>query len=71
MPKREPLIFKCVLGSIVMKTITLSNTTKEPIVYFVKLEGSSDFSIEEDQVKIEPGGKYNYNIKFTSRISDE
>ncbi|CAD8050766.1 unnamed protein product [Paramecium sonneborni] len=71
MPKREPLMFKCVLGSIIMKTITLTNTTKEPIVYFVKLEGSSDFSIEEDQIKIEPGGKYNYNIKFTSRISDE
>lgn len=48
MPKRESLIFKCVLGSIVMKTITLSNVTRDPIVYFVKLEGSSDFSIEED-----------------------
>lgn len=71
MPRRDPLYFKCTLGSVVMKTITLSNTTKEPILYFVKLEGSTDFSIEEDQVKIEPGSKYNYNIKFTSRISDE
>lgn len=31
-----------------MKTIALTNTTRDPIVYFVKLEGSSDFSIEED-----------------------
>jgi hypothetical protein len=71
MPRKDPLLFKCVLGSVVMKTVTLLNTTKEPIVYFVKLEGSSDFSIEEDQIKIEPGGKCAYNIKFTSRISDE
>lgn len=48
MPRRDPLYFKCTLGSVVMKTITLSNTTKEPILYFVKLEGSTDFSIEED-----------------------
>lgn len=48
MPRKDPLLFKCVLGSVVMKTVTLLNTTKEPIVYFVKLEGSTDFSIEED-----------------------
>lgn len=55
LPKREPLLFQCVLGSVVMKQITLSNPTKEVLAYRVKLEGSPDFSIEEDSVKIEPG----------------
>lgn len=59
------------LGSVVVKTVTIQNPTKETLNYRVKLEGSLDFSIEEDSVSIEPGGKCNFNIKFTSRISDE
>lgn len=52
------------------KNIELSNPSKNPISYWVKLDGSSDFSIEEDNVRIEPGTTVNFPIKFQSRISN-
>lgn len=57
------------LGDMVTKNIELSNPSKNPICYWVKLEGSADFTIETDQVKIEPGASQNFPIKFQSRIS--
>jgi len=61
--------FPAVLGDLVTKNIELSNPSKNPISYWVKLDGSTDFSIEEDCVKIEPGTTVNFPIKFQSRIS--
>ena len=55
---------------MVTKNIELSNPSKNPISYWVKLDGSSDFSIEEDCVRIEPGTTVNFPIKFQSRISN-
>lgn len=69
-PKSTPLMFQCILGAVVVKTIQLHNTTKEPLSYWVKLETlSPDFSIEEDSIRLEPNAKYSYNVKFTSRVS--
>lgn len=51
------------------KNIELTNPSKNPISYWVKLEGSTDFSTDEDNVRIEPGTAVNFPIKFQSRIS--
>ena len=47
--------FPAVLGDMVTKNIELSNPSKNPISYWVKLDGCADFSIEAEQVRIEPG----------------
>lgn len=59
------------LGDLVTKNIELSNPSKNPISYWVKLIGSSDFSIETDQVRIEPGLTIAFPIRFQSRISSQ
>jgi hypothetical protein len=59
-----------VLGDLVTKNIELSNPSKNPISYWVKLDGCTDFMIDEDCVKIEPGTTVNFPIKFQSRISN-
>lgn len=63
--------FPAVLGDMVTKNIELSNPSKNPICYWVKLDGCPDFSIEADQVRIEPGAAQNFPIKFQSRISKQ
>jgi len=56
---------------MVTKNIELSNPSKNPISYNVKLDGCPDFAIENDTVKIEPQQQYNFPIKFQSRISQQ
>jgi hypothetical protein len=63
--------FPAVLGDMVTKNIELSNPSKNPISYWVKLDGCPDFSIEADSVRIEPGAQLNFPIKFQSRISQQ
>ena len=53
-PKAQ-IEFPAVLGDLETKNIELSNPSKNPISYWVKLIGCSDFSIETNQVRIEPG----------------
>lgn len=67
-PKAQ-IEFPAVLGDMVTKNIELSNPSKNPISYHVRLDGCPDFSIEADTVKIEPGVQFNFPIKFQSRIS--
>lgn len=62
-PKAQ-IEFPAVLGDLVTKNIELSNPSKNPISYWVKLIGSSDFSIETDQVRIEPGLTIAFPIRF-------
>ncbi|EAR97253.2 flagellar associated protein (macronuclear) [Tetrahymena thermophila SB210] len=70
-PKQAPLIFSCILGEDIVKTIEITNPTQKPISYWVKYEGSPDFSLEsEDNFRVEPKGVYKYKIKFTSRVSN-
>lgn len=52
--KSTPIIFQCTLGDTVVKHIELTNPTSKQISYYVKYEGHSDFSIEDDVVKLEP-----------------
>ena len=52
------------------KNIELSNPSKNPISYWVKLDGSSDFQIEDNSVRIDPGQTVNFPVKFQSRISN-
>jgi hypothetical protein len=70
-PKSQPIVFQCVLGEEVVKSIDLTNSTAKPISYWVKYEGHPDFQLEgEESIKIEPNKvPTHYKIKFTSRIS--
>lgn len=69
-PKATPIIFSCVLGEEIIKNIELTNPTNKPISYWVKLEGSPDFSIEKENLKLEPGAPaYKFKVRFVSRIS--
>jgi hypothetical protein len=45
-PKGTPILFSCVLGEEVTKTIELNNPTAKPVSYWVKYEGSPDFKPE-------------------------
>ena len=56
---------------MVTKNVELSNPSKNPISYWVKLDGCPDFSIEADTIRIEPGAQMNFPIKFQSRISQQ
>lgn len=70
-PKSQPIVFNCVLGEEVVKSIDLTNNTSKPISYWAKYEGHPDFQLEgDDSFKVEPGKTpYHYKIKFCSRIS--
>ena len=63
--------FPAVLGDLVTKNIELSNPSKQAISYNVKMIGSSDFSVEATQVKIEPGQTIPFPVRFQSRISSQ
>jgi hypothetical protein len=54
--------FPAVLGDLVTKNIELSNPSKNPISYFVKIDGCPDFTIGCDTIKIEPGVQFNFPI---------
>ena len=56
--------FPATLGDLVTKNIELSNPSKNPISYWVKLDGSKDFQIEEECISIQPGQTTNFPIKF-------
>jgi hypothetical protein len=54
-PKSQPIMFQCVLGEEVIKSIDLTNPTGKAISYWAKYEGHPDFVLEgEESFKIEP-----------------
>ena len=73
---RDTLIFSCILGDTILKSVNLANNTKKRIDYIVKKEGSDDFNIESphnlvsNEIKIDPytPGGVDFNIAFKSRI---
>jgi len=67
-PKAQ-IEFPATLGDQVTKNIELSNPSKNPISYWVQCDGSKDFSIEQGDIRIEPGSTINFPIQFQSRIS--
>lgn len=68
-PRQPTIIFSCVLGEEVTKTIELTNPTNKPISYWVKYDGSPDFIPEFlDSFKIEPKMPFKFKIRFVSRV---
>jgi len=61
--------FPAVLGDLVTKNIELSNPSRSTIAYNVKNVGSEDFTIESEDVRIEPGQTIAFPVRFQSRIS--
>jgi hypothetical protein len=61
--------FSTMLGVNVTKNIELTNPSKKAITYYVQLQGSNDFSIKDDQVKIEPRQTVSFPVEFQSRFS--
>lgn len=54
-PKQEPVVFKCILGEEVMRSIELTNPSNKPVLYQVRYEGCEDFKIiSEEKFRIEP-----------------
>ena len=64
--------FPAVLGDLVTKNIELSNPSKTTISYRVELlPARSDFSVEQNEVRIEPGQSIPFPVRFKSRISKQ
>eukprot|EP00927_Polykrikos_kofoidii_P033789 TRINITY_DN28631_c0_g1_i1.p1 TRINITY_DN28631_c0_g1~~TRINITY_DN28631_c0_g1_i1.p1 ORF type:complete len:1661 (+),score=302.97 TRINITY_DN28631_c0_g1_i1:478-4983(+) len=63
------IVFSTMLGVNVTKQIELTNPSKRAITYFVQLEGSNDFVIKEDQVRIEPRQTISFPVEYQSRFS--
>jgi len=63
------IVFSTMLGQAVVKNIELTNPSKKSITYFVNLQGSSDFSIKESLVKIEPKQTVSFPVEYHSRFS--
>jgi hypothetical protein len=61
-----------VLGDEVVKNVELQNPAAKPIVYWINIEGSTDFFVEEmREVIIPPKSSASLPVKFRSRISAE
>ena len=69
-PKKEPILFSGILGDVVEKNIEIFNPTIKNISYHVKLEGCTDFAIEEEFLRLEPKEKVSFKVKFKSRVSN-
>lgn len=74
LPKAGPEVFKCVLGEEVTKDIELKNSSSNKVLaYWVKIEGSSDFTVEKDEVRLDPkSGPYKFKVykKTTNKNHD-
>jgi hypothetical protein len=66
---RQTIEFKCMLDETVVKNIMVTNPTKKALTYLVKLEGMSDFSIENDSIMILPKQTGQFPVKFYARVS--
>ena len=64
MPKAS-LPFECKLGETAAKDLELSNPSKRPLYYTVKLEGHKDFSAAASLVRIDPRGTAKLGLKCT------
>mmetsp|Transcript_28943 Transcript_28943/g.66987 ORF Transcript_28943/g.66987 Transcript_28943/m.66987 type:complete len:2816 (+) Transcript_28943:96-8543(+) len=57
------------LSDTVTKLIELTNPSTKSIVYSVRLDGSPDYHVQMDEVKIEPKSKIHLGIDFVSRFT--
>lgn len=64
------IIFACPLGEKVEKKLDLSNNSVKPVNYWVKIEGSGDFSIEGvESLNIPSKGMIQFPVIFQSRVT--
>mmetsp|Transcript_76352 Transcript_76352/g.221693 ORF Transcript_76352/g.221693 Transcript_76352/m.221693 type:complete len:2886 (+) Transcript_76352:129-8786(+) len=63
------IVFCTMLGVNMTKNIELTNPSKKAITYNVKLQGSSDFSVKEEMIKIEPKQTVSFPVEYHSRFS--
>lgn len=57
------------LGEPCVKTIELTNPSKKPISYWVRLEGCEDFQMQSDTVDIEAKSSLDFAVTLNPRIS--
>jgi len=66
------LEFPCMLKGTCIRNVLLNNPSNKKITYGVRLDGGgTDFTIEKDQVEIDPKQTVPFSIKYTSRISKQ
>jgi hypothetical protein len=66
---KDTIVFETKIGDTVSKKVTLQNPHLQLLIYNVMLDANSDYSISEQQVKIEPKTQHDFIISFTGRIS--
>ena len=66
---KDTLVFECKVDDSATKKVTLQNPHLQLLTYNVMLDGSSDFVIKENQIKIEPKTSQEFYITFNGRIS--
>lgn len=65
------IVFTCPLGEKLEKKIDLANTSAKPVNYWVRIEGSSDFSIEgNDTITLPAKGNAQFPVVFQSRVTN-
>lgn len=63
------IVFSTMLGVSVTKNIELTNPSRRAITYYVALEGSSDFVIKDESIRIEPKQTVSFPVEYQSRFS--
>merc|ERR1719399_485822 len=67
---KTTIVFATQLNQPLMKHIELTNPSKkQPITYYCKLEGSSDFSMKADTIVLEPRQTASFPLEFASRFT--
>mmetsp|Transcript_25268 Transcript_25268/g.21158 ORF Transcript_25268/g.21158 Transcript_25268/m.21158 type:complete len:170 (+) Transcript_25268:2771-3280(+) len=63
--------FNATLGETCSKNVEITNPGKKKIEYNCRVEGTSDFFLENDYLVIEPGEKVSLTICYKPRVSKE
>ena len=65
------IVFTCPLGEKLEKKLDLANNSNKPVSYWVRIEGSSDFSIESnDSITLPAKGNLQFPVVFQSRVTN-
>eukprot|EP00775_Hariotina_reticulata_P012144 gene12144-12282_t len=63
------LDFHCKLGEEQVKEVQLTNPTRRPLSYSVRLDGQPDFSLDSQMIKIDPGRSTQVPVRFAPSTS--
>ena len=67
---KDTIVFSCVLGDTIIKSISLMNPTNKPLEYAIKHEGNDCFVYpNNNEIRIEPNKEVDYPITFKSKFS--